>query len=460
MKCAVLGFPVNHSLSPIIFRYLSLKFHRKLDYSKIEMLPENLNSFLQESRNTFLGFNVTIPLKEKVLESLDMASSEVELIGACNVLKIEDGKIYGFNSDIYGIIYTIKQYPAVLGQVSLTPCLILGTGGASKACIYALAKLGAKKIFVFSRNSQQEDDPFSWTKKIEDAFVHLSVEIVTSSSKILSDSKIGIIINATPLGMKGQAKGDDYFQLIKQLHFSPQALAFDLIYNPSATTFLNIVSSLTQNQVGGMLMLAAQAIKTWEWWFGGAIESAVFNKIVNILEGTLKLKESHHTIFLCGFMGAGKSTVGEILANNLGFEFVDLDQKIVLYSNKTIKELFLEGEDNFRKIESRLLKEIQFMGQQVISLGGGVLEFFDHLKWIKNKGLLIYLQTSEAELEQRLFVEGKAIDDHRPLLKSGAWKEMHQTRIKKYQQAHISQLTDGFSPSEIVFEILDKAKCL
>ena len=118
-------------------------------------------------------------------------------------------------------------------------------------------------------------------------------------------------------------------------------------------------------------------------------------------------------IFLIGYMGAGKTTLGKALAQEMGLQFIDLDDFIIGRQHKTIREIFAEvGEDGFRKIERKALEEVAAFENVVISLGGGTPCFFDNMEVVRRAGRSVYLKPDEEVLLQRL-IHGK---HKRPLL--------------------------------------------
>lgn len=152
-------------------------------------------------------------------------------------------------------------------------------------------------------------------------------------------------------------------------------------------------------------------------------------------------------IFLIGYMGVGKTTLGKELAEKLGYQFIDLDHFIQSRYQKTISEIFAEsGEDKFREIESRLLKEVSEFENTIISTGGGTPCFFNNIELMKREGIVIYLKTVPDVLVKRLYV-GK---EKRPLIKDKTEEELLsfiiegiQKREPFYKQAHITFETDG-----------------
>ena len=164
-------------------------------------------------------------------------------------------------------------------------------------------------------------------------------------------------------------------------------------------------------------------------------------------------------LFLVGFMGCGKSHLGKILAQNLGFLFVDLDSIIENTEGGTVPEIFEKyGETHFRKIESDRLRGLQKWDEVVIATGGGAACFNDNMAWMNENGITVYLKTNPYLLLERLTPEV----EKRPLLRGKSSRELLDfinskvaERDKFYTQASIivEQTEDG---EEIIFDILEK----
>jgi len=159
-------------------------------------------------------------------------------------------------------------------------------------------------------------------------------------------------------------------------------------------------------------------------------------------------------IFLIGFMSSGKTTVGQELANALGYKFIDLDQYIEAKHNKTIKQIFeSKGEDHFRLIENEALKEVcSFKGDFVISSGGGTSCFYNNIDYMNRHGITVYLRLEVATLVGRL-MESK-ID--RPLLWGKTKEELTDyiirvldERKKYYEKAQIIVDADNIKPNDL-----------
>lgn len=183
-----------------------------------------------------LGFNVTIPYKEKIIDYLDELSDEAEKIGAVNCVLIQNGKKTGYNTDAFGFEKTLLLHK----KPHHTSALILGNGGAAKAVKYALDKHGISSVTV-SRNTEVN-------------FKNLDRETVDSHK---------IIVQCTPVGTFPNVEECLSFPFEG---VSGEHLIIDLIYNPNYTQFIINASEKGAKTVNGYYMLEQQAEKAWEIW--------------------------------------------------------------------------------------------------------------------------------------------------------------------------------------------------
>jgi 3-dehydroquinate dehydratase / shikimate dehydrogenase len=240
----ILGNNTSVSISPYIHN-TAFKFHN-LNAVFVPLQTHNLDEFIRrmvkpETREielNFKGFAVTIPHKQTIIKHLDFIDETAEKIGAVNTVKIIDGKLYGYNTDAKGFIEPLKQ---VYGDLNSAKVAVLGAGGASRACVYALQKEGAE-VTVYGRDEINQ--------------------IKNQKSKI---EKFDIIVNATPLGMRGKFEGESPLsaEQIKDAN-----LVYDLVYVPFQTAFLAEADKVDVPKIGGMAMLVAQAIEQQKIWTG------------------------------------------------------------------------------------------------------------------------------------------------------------------------------------------------
>jgi shikimate kinase len=162
----------------------------------------------------------------------------------------------------------------------------------------------------------------------------------------------------------------------------------------------------------------------------------------------ITVDKQHSLIFLTGFSGSGKSTIGPLLANSLGYEFVDLDQVIEKDAGKTITRIFAEnGEEYFRSLEKRTLEGIIVKNDMVISLGGGVLENDQSYALIQKSGTMVYLKSPVKTLARRL---GNKID--RPLLMGEQGRKLSREEIEEKIATILAKRETRYETAEITVE--------
>ena len=238
----LIGHPLEHSFSQHYFTDFFDKegIHYRYDNYDIESVDKFISLF--ETNHHLKGLNVTSPYKETIIPFLDGYDTIVAEIKSTNtLLRLQDGRIIGFNTDVIGFASTLKQLLATKPLPS--SALILGTGGASKAVQYVLRHQGIPYLLV-SRDSQRGDLTYS-TLKADDISHHL------------------LIINCTPLGTypKVHLAPDLPYDAITADH-----QLIDLVYNPEETLFISYGKARGANTVNGLTMLHAQAAASWQIW--------------------------------------------------------------------------------------------------------------------------------------------------------------------------------------------------
>lgn len=241
----LLGYPLGHSFSA---KYFAEKFAKEgidATYKNFEFaeVADAVAYLLQQ--DDLQGFNVTIPHKQAIMPYLNGLSAEAEAIGAVNVVCVKrdaDGmvKLLGCNSDVVGFSNSIQP---LLRPKLHSKALVLGTGGASKAVMYGLRKLGVEPIYV-SRTPKEGQ---------------LTYDDLTP--KVMHDYKV--IVNCTPLGMypKVDACPDIPYQ-----YLTPDHLLYDLVYNPLETLFMKRGAAQGAVVKNGLEMLHLQAEAAWVDW--------------------------------------------------------------------------------------------------------------------------------------------------------------------------------------------------
>ena len=253
---AVLGHPINHSKSPRLHNFWLSKFSVNGYYIPLDIDPLIFEKHIRSlPRLGFVGANVTIPYKEKILKVADKISDRAAIIGAANTLTfLSDGKIYADNTDGYGFIQNIKsQYKDWTAKDGMS--VVFGAGGASRAILGALIEDGANEIVLSNRTRSRADQLRS------DFGAKIKVVDWMKVQNYLDDA--ATVINTTSLGMIGKADLPIPLDKLKK-----NTLVTDIVYTPLKTPLLAYASKNGCRIVDGLGMLIYQAIPGFERWFG------------------------------------------------------------------------------------------------------------------------------------------------------------------------------------------------
>lgn len=379
-KFGLIGGKLGHSYSPLI--------HSKFgdyEYELCEAKEEELEALLKKEE--YGGFNITIPYKKTVLKLCDEISDTARAIGSVNtIIRSEDGKLKGYNTDYDGFIYLLK---AAKIDVKGMKCMILGSGGASLTVQTVLADMGASEIVIISR-------------KGEDNYENINRHF---------DSEV--IVNTTPVGMyPGNGRTPVNLDDFKNCRG-----VVDLIYNPNKTKLVLDAMAKSLPATGGLAMLVAQAKESSEFFQNKRIEDEeIENAIDEVRSETLNA-------ILIGMPGAGKTLLGKEIADRMGREFVDIDDMIVEHEGMSIPEIFeKKGESYFRKVETEMLERACVKTGLVIATGGGIVKKKLNYNIIKQNGVVIWIKRDLDKLET----------DGRPLSQTMPLDQMYEERKDAY----------------------------
>lgn len=242
IRYGLIGKPLSHSFSQ---RYFTEKFEReglvdhRYDLFELDSIDE-LRALVSETSG-LRGLNVTIPFKQTVLPLLDAEDRLAAAVGAVNTIRVEGGKLIGFNTDVEGFRQTLM--PLLQGRKPRA--LVLGSGGASRAVAFVLKELGIK-FRVVSRSRERGDMTYDLVEPIV-------VDVCT------------LIINTTPLGMHPDTAS---LPPIPYEAIGPKHVLIDLVYNPERTAFLSEGQRRGAAIANGSQMLRAQAEASWRIWNG------------------------------------------------------------------------------------------------------------------------------------------------------------------------------------------------
>lgn len=269
-KFAVIGYPIDHSLSDELFNYIFKKLNINAKYIKIKVKEDYLVEFLKNINNKELcGFNVTLPHKNKIINYIDDIDKTAQLINSVNVIENVNSKLKGYNTDWLGFCMSIKINSI---EFKNNEVVILGYGGASRSIIYSLIEMGIKKISVLTRSPNK-------IKKLEDSVV--KVFPINSAESIVKNNSI--IINTTPVGMKINKSPLDYGLIHRN------QILIDIIYTPFQSPLIKFGSELGAKTINGLDMFIYQALYTFKIWFGDqSLKQLHFSEIRKFLIGKIK----------------------------------------------------------------------------------------------------------------------------------------------------------------------------
>lgn len=256
----ILGSNTTVSMSPYIHN-AAFKFHN-LNSVFVPLQVNDLDEFMRrmvkpqtrEIELNFKGFSVTIPHKTDIIKFLDSIDETAKAIGAVNTVKIADGKLHGYNTDADGFIAPLLDS---YGDLKNAKVAVLGAGGAARACVYALKQKGAE-VTIYARDLTK-------AQNLAAEFQVNTVELSALDSRLSTLEDFDILVNATPLGMKGKAEGETpvIAEQTKGLN-----LVYDLIYTPFQTKLMEEADRAGVPKIGGLAMLIAQAMKQQKIWTG------------------------------------------------------------------------------------------------------------------------------------------------------------------------------------------------
>ncbi len=261
LRFAVIGQPIEHSLSPYLHNYLLREIGEDGQYERREVAGDALTAALAQLKGQgFRGFNITIPHKQAVLPLLQEVSEQARVIGAVNTVLINESGLAGFNTDHSG-------FSAALAHHSYVPqqglAAVLGAGGAARAVIFSLAESGARRIVTFGRTHERA---VRMAAELSAAFPDCEITAESWDNGTIMQTVRGadLLVNATPVGMWPAVA-----ETPLQIDFSCSHLvAADLIYNPLRTNFLLAAEAHGAKIVDGLDMFIFQGTGALKIWLG------------------------------------------------------------------------------------------------------------------------------------------------------------------------------------------------
>ncbi|MBO4476455.1 MAG: hypothetical protein J5737_07025 [Bacteroidales bacterium] len=410
MTYGLIGERLGHSFSRIIHEYLTGD-----PYELRELRPDELGPFLRSE--PFRGINVTIPYKQAVIPYLDELAPSARLVGAVNaVLRGRDGCLTGYNTDFDGFL---AMAAAAGVQFDGADVVILGAGGAAKAVEAAVRSAGASKVAFAVRH---DFGPDRLPIDRPEAFAGFDV-----------------LVNATPVGM---------YPDIKAKPFDISALprlrgVLDCIYNPICTQLVLDARERGIPAAGGLMMVVAQAVKAAELFHDMKFPEDT------VLKTYRHMLAARRNIVLTGMPSSGKTTVGRLLAAELGLRFTDTDDVVRTLSGLEIPELFARGgEEEFRRWEAVAIESLAAEQGLVIATGGGAVLSPDNVRELRRNGILVFLDRDPALLQP---------SPDRPLSRSRrALEALYAERLPAYLKSADIHIENNGTPEDAAGKIIDK----
>lgn len=356
-KYCLIGKKLPHSYSAKIHR------ERGFDYSLKELDEDRLGEFLLAKN--YAGLNVTVPYKSAVIKYLDEIDPLAKKIGAVNTIINDGGKLTGYNTDIFGLDFALKNADITLTDKTV---VILGSGGTGRTAETLAKECGAKKVYVVSRTGGVNYE---------------------NCYEVCRDAEV--VINCTPVG----AYPFDAASPIDLSKFPTLKAAFDCTYNPTRTEFILQATNLKIKNANGLCMLVYQALAAEKLWSGLDFTDSDAIKLAD------KIYADTRNVALVGMPGAGKTVIAKRLGEITGREVVDTDEVILRNYKITAAEMIERyGEEYFRETESRIIDESCQRRGVIIATGGGSVLREENRKALMRNCLVVWVRRDLSLLDK------------------------------------------------------------
>ncbi len=264
----LIGFPLRHSLSPVIQQAALDYYNLDISYMLWETTRDDLPEAIRKLRmQQNIGANVTVPYKETVIALLDDIADMAVQIGAVNTIIKKDGKLTGLNTDVRGFSDALKNYTGFI--TAGNKAVVLGAGGAARAVCFSLLHEGIKSILIVNRDvaraNRLKEHLLRYCAEKRLAKEITVVPLYENDLKSrLADS--GLLVNCTTFGMKhGEL---EFISPLAQEVIPADALVYDLVYNPNRTPLIKAAQAAGAETLGGLPMLVYQGAASFELWTG------------------------------------------------------------------------------------------------------------------------------------------------------------------------------------------------
>jgi shikimate dehydrogenase len=255
LRACVIGHPVAHSRSPLVHNYWLSVHGIAGEYVREDVSPAKIEAFLKAfPRSGYVGGNVTVPHKEIAFAAVSECDAVAKALGAVNTLWLENGKLFGANTDVYGFLAHLDESaPRWLERTKTA--LVLGAGGSARAAVHGLLERSVGNILVANRT----------LARAEQVSAHFGKRIAPIAMSDIPSrlTEADLVINTTTLGMRGEPPLDIDLAALKR-----GAIVYDFVYAPLETPLLAQARTRGHAAVDGLGMLLHQAVPAFERWFG------------------------------------------------------------------------------------------------------------------------------------------------------------------------------------------------
>ncbi len=256
----IFGHPVKHSLSPDMHNSAFNTLGLNSVYVAFDIAPDNIEEATRAIRVMGIkGINITIPHKQTIIPFLDEVSPDAKLTGAVNTVKNDNGKLWGFNTDVGGFLRAIRE------DLDFSPAgntlFLIGAGGAARAVLSAFCMNDGAVVYIADIIQAKA---IELANQFKANFHNITIETVSLEDQNILEQKFGeadILVNASPAGMDGVGSHD-----IPLASLNKNAVVYDLVYKPPNTKLLNDSKELGHKASGGLTMLLYQGAESFEIW--------------------------------------------------------------------------------------------------------------------------------------------------------------------------------------------------
>jgi shikimate dehydrogenase len=259
----IIGWPVTHSLSPAMHNAAFAALGLDMAYVPLPVVADDLEAAVRGLRSLgFRGANVTMPHKAAVVPYLDRVSDDARLIAAVNTIVVDDGVLAGYNTDVGGFVAALRE--AVGEPLAGASALVLGAGGAARAAVLGLLRVGVSRCTVVNRTMSRAEELVRLLQPADEAarFELVALDALTAAQVRGAD----IVVNATALGMADSLKVPSVLvDNIQRDH-----IVYDVVYGRRPTMPLERARATGARAIDGLTMLVWQAALSFELWTGRA----------------------------------------------------------------------------------------------------------------------------------------------------------------------------------------------